>query len=125
MTTRFQRDLLRGSLDLMVLTVIAQQSQYGYSIQKRLNLATDGQVVLPAGTLYPLLHRLEAKKLIRSRWDDSSGRRRKWYEITAKGKTALSQQAGVWQQYVECVGTLLDGLGRAGVTSTADSRRQK
>ena len=125
MTTRFQRDLLRGSLDLMVLTVIAQQSQYGYSIQKRLNLATDGQVVLPAGTLYPLLHRLEAKKLIRSRWDDSSGRRRKWYEITAKGKTALSQQAGVWQQYVECVGTLLDGLGRVGVTSTADSRRQK
>ncbi len=123
MTTRFQRDLLRGSLDLMVLSVVARQPQYGYSIQKQLNLATDGQVVLPAGTLYPLLHRLESKKLIRSRWDDSSGRRRKWYEITAKGKTALSQQTSVWQQYVECVGTLLDGLGRAGVTSTADSRR--
>ena len=123
MTTRFQRDLLRGSLDLMVLSVVSRQSQYGYSIQKHLNLATDGQVVLPAGTLYPLLHRLESKKLIRSRWENSSGRRRKWYEITARGKTTLNQQAGVWQQYVECVGSLLDGL--AGVRPTPSSNTFK
>ncbi len=111
MTVRFQRDLLRGSLELMILSVVSRESQYGYSIQKQLNLATDGQVVLPAGTLYPLLHKLESQKLIRSRWDDTSGRRRKWYDITAKGKTALNQQASVWQDYVACVAGLLEGLG--------------
>ena len=111
MNDRFKRDLLRGSLDLMVLSVVAREAQYGYSIQKHLNLATDGQVKLPAGTLYPLLHRLESKKLIRSRWDDSTGRRRKWYEITAKGKKTLEQQANAWQQYVDCVASLVQGFG--------------
>ncbi len=121
MTQRFQRDLLRGSLDLMVLSIVSRQPQYGYSIQKQLNLATDGQVVLPAGTLYPLLHKLESRKLIRSRWDDSSGRRRKWYDITAKGKAALDQQASLWRQYVDCVGSLLDGFGKVCSGPSPDS----
>ncbi len=107
MSDRFQRDLLRGSLDLMVLSVVSREPQYGYSIQKQLNLATDGQVKLPAGTLYPLLHRLESDKLIRSRWDDSTGRKRKWYEITAKGEKTLSQRASAWQDYAACVANLL------------------
>ncbi|MCH2179880.1 MAG: PadR family transcriptional regulator [Mariniblastus sp.] len=111
MTARFQRDLLRGSLDLMILSVVSRESQYGYSIQKQLNLATNGQVALPAGTLYPLLHKLESQNLIRSRWDDSTGRRRKWYDITAKGRKALNQRTSVWQNYVACVADLLGDLG--------------
>jgi len=106
----------------MVLSVVSRESQYGYSIQKHLNLATEGQVILPAGTLYPLLHKLESRKLIRSRWDDSSGRRRKWYEITAKGRTVLERQTSLWRQYVDCVGTLLDGLTRARSTPSPDSK---
>lgn len=110
MSEKFQRDLLRGSLDLMVLSVVAEKSQYGYLIQKQINLATHGQVKLPAGTLYPLLHRLESEKLIRCRWDDSSGRRRKWYEITAKGKKRLTVQADLWQQYADCVSGLIQSF---------------
>ena len=106
----------------MVLSVVSRQSQYGYSIQKQLNLATEGQVVLPAGTLYPLLHKLESRKLIRSRWDDSSGRRRKWYEITAKGKAALERQTSLWRQYVDCVGALLEGLGKVRPIPSPDSK---
>ena len=83
---RFQRDLLRGSLDLMVLSVLMDGSQYGYLIQKKIRDASGGRVELKAGTLYPLLHRLDADKLIRSRWDDSTGRRRKWYELTASSR---------------------------------------
>jgi len=110
MTTAFQRDLLRGSLDLMVLSVLADGAQYGYVIQKQIQQASTGQVKLPAGTLYPLLHRLEADKLIRSRWDESTGRRRKWYELTAAGRRRLENQAQVWSRYVDCVRALLPAV---------------
>jgi PadR family transcriptional regulator PadR len=113
MTEKFEKDLLRGSLDLMVLSVLAEGSQYGYSIQKRLNAVSLGKVNLAAGTLYPLLHRLEADKLIRCKWDDSTGRKRKWYELTAKGKKRLNVQASQWQQYAECMMNLIDGFGNA------------
>ena len=110
MTDKFERDLLRGSLDLMVLSVLADESLYGYSIQKKLHAVSLGKVKLPAGTLYPLLHRLESDKLIRCRWDDSTGRKRKWYELTAKGKKRLKAQASQWQQYAECMSSLIEGL---------------
>ena len=108
MTDRFSAELMRGSLDLMVLSVLMQGPQYGYSLQQRLRDATAGRVPLPAGTLYPLLHRLETEKLIRSRWDDSTGRRRKWYEITRSGRARLGSQAGQWLAYAECIRSLLD-----------------
>ena len=110
MTEKFERDLLRGSLDLMVLSVLADDAQYGYSIQKRLNSISLGKVKLPAGTLYPLLHRLESDKLIKSKWDDTTGRRRKWYALTAKGRKRLSAQADQWQQYADCMSSLISGL---------------
>ncbi len=119
MTEKFQRDLLRGSLDLMVLSVLAEESQYGYSIQKQLNTVSLGKVKLPAGTLYPLLHRLESDKLIKSRWDESTGRKRKWYDLTAKGMKRLTAQANQWQQYAECMTSLIEGfVGRKPKTSS-------
>ena len=104
---KFQSDLLRGSLELMVLSVLANEPVYGYLIQKKLNLISDGKVKLPAGTLYPLLHRLESDKLIKSKWDATTGRRRKWYSVTARGKKRLKHQATEWQQYANCVSQLI------------------
>lgn len=103
----FDRDLMRGSLDLMVLSVLAEGPQYGYLIQKRLREVSGHMVRLQAGTLYPLLHKLEASGAILSRWDNSSGRDRKWYEITDKGRRLLSQQTAEWHRYVDCVRNLL------------------
>jgi PadR family transcriptional regulator PadR len=110
MTDRFSAELMRGSLDLMVLSVLAQRAEYGYSLQQKLREATRGRVPLPAGTLYPLLHRLEAEKLIRSRWDDSTGRRRKWYDLTKAGRTRLGTQVGQWLAYAECIRGLVAGV---------------
>ena len=107
MTDRFQRDLLRGSLDLMVLSVVIGGPKYGYLIQKQIRDASHDRVKLPAGTLYPLLHRLEADKLIRSKWDESTGRSRKWYEITAAGRARLQKQAAEWNDYANCIQQLL------------------
>ena len=108
MSGKFQRDLLRGSLDLMVLSVLAAGGKkYGYLIQKEVREASGARVELPAGTLYPLLHRLEDDGLIRSSWDGSTGRDRKWYDLTAAGKKRLSAQAQEWADYAECIRQLL------------------
>lgn len=84
MTDPIHRDLLRGSLELMVLSILAEEPKYGYLIQKKIRQSSDDQVKLPAGTMYPLLHRLEDDGLINSGWDDSTGRKRKWYQLTTK-----------------------------------------
>jgi PadR family transcriptional regulator, regulatory protein PadR len=107
LTGKFERDLLRGSLDLMVLSVLAEGKQYGYLIQKRVGQASGGRVELKAGTLYPLLHRLEDDGLVRAVWDDSTGRSRKWYELTAAGRKRLVSQAQEWADYANCIRELL------------------
>jgi len=104
---KFQRDLVRGSLDLMVLSVLAGGKKYGYLIQKEVREASGSRVDLQAGTLYPLLHKLEDERLVKSSWDDSTGRQRKWYELTAAGRKRLSAQAQEWADYAACVRQLL------------------
>ncbi len=104
---RFQRDLVRGSLDLMVLSVLAGGKKYGYLIQKQVREASASRVDLAAGTLYPLLHRLEDEGLVRSSWDERTGRQRKWYELTAAGRRRLSVQAQEWTDYAACIRQLL------------------
>jgi PadR family transcriptional regulator, regulatory protein PadR len=107
MADQIDSELLRGSLDLMVLSALAQSSKYGYLLQKTLSDNSQQRIKLSAGTLYPLLHRLEEAGLITSRWEDSTGRRRKWYELTAKGHKRLVKQAELWQQYAQCITRLL------------------
>ena len=107
MGDKFQRDLLRGNLDLMVLSVLSRTAKYGYLIQQEIRDASRGRVDLPAGTLYPLLHRLEAEKLIRSSWDSATARKRKWYELTAAGRKQLQQHARDWESFAECMTRLL------------------
>ena len=107
MTERFERDLMRGSLDLMVLSSLADGPKYGYLIQKQLKEAGGDLVKLQAGTLYPLLHRLEADGSIKSKWDHSTGRKRKWYELTPAGKRRVHVQAKQWDRYAACIRQLL------------------
>ena len=104
----FDRDLVRGSLDLMVLSALAERPQYGYLIQKRIREASGNLVRIQAGTLYPLLHKLESNGAIKSRWDSATGRDRKWYELTPTGRRMLRDQAGQWQEYVNCIRRLLN-----------------
>jgi DNA-binding PadR family transcriptional regulator len=106
----FNSELMRGSLDLMVLSVLAGGSQYGYRLQQEIKTASSGLVDLQAGTLYPLLHRLESEKLIRCKWDSSTGRRRKWYELTAAGRKKLTAQAREWHEYADCLRHMLAGI---------------
>lgn len=102
--------MLRGNLDLLILATLIDGEKHGYLIQQSLEKRSEGLVLIQAGTLYPLLHKLEAEKLIRSRWDESTRRRRKCYELTGAGKRRLHSQAAQWREYVECMQKMLDPL---------------
>ena len=107
-------ELLRGSLELMVLSVLADGPKYGYLIQQQLRDASREMVDVQAGTLYPVLHRLERDRAIRARWEQSTGRPRKWYELTALGRKRLVQRTRTWEAYVECVRRIIEpGLDAA------------
>lgn len=99
---------LRGQLDLMLLSVLADEPLYGYLIQDRIRKISGHTVRLSAGSLYPLLHSLEKSRLIKSRWEQSTGHPRKWYELTAKGRRQLRKRADLWRTQNDCVGKLLD-----------------
>lgn len=103
MAEKTSGELIRGNLDLLVLSALAEEPKYGYLIQQSLAAATGGLAEVQAGTLYPLLHRLEADKLVRSRWDHSTGRKRKWYELTPAGRKRLHHQAHQWREYADCL----------------------
>lgn len=100
-------ELLRGSLDLMVLSVLADGPKYGYLIQQQLKSGSGDLVNIQAGTLYPVLHRLEKDKYVKARWEQTTGRPRKWYELTSAGRRQLGERAEAWREYVDCVQMLL------------------
>ncbi len=89
------RDLLRSSLDLLVLSLLVDHPHHGYALQKGINQLS-GQTIA-AGTLYPLLHRLESGGLVAATWDRQTKRGRKIYHVTDAGKRQLKQQATDWQ----------------------------
>ena len=89
------RDLFRGSLEVLLLSVLTDGPRHGYGIQKQLRLTTN-QPLTP-GTLYPLLHRFEADGLIRADWDRTTPRPRKVYALTEAGRARLRRAAAEWQ----------------------------
>jgi transcriptional regulator len=112
----FRSELLRGSLEMMVLSVLADGPKYGYLIQQRLRETSREMLRIQAGTLYPVLHRLEKDRYVRARWEEATGRPRKWYGLTAAGRKQLAKRARQWEEYAECIrdvlGTVLEAPGQ-------------
>ena len=102
-------DLIRGTLDTILLETAAAQPMYGYQICKTVNRKTNGFFELREGSLYPALHKLERQGLLRSRWVEADeGRRRKYYEITPKGQKARVAKRAEWQQFSAAMEALLE-----------------
>src|ERR687893_485535 len=95
-------DLLQGTLDLMVLrTLDAMGPQHGFGLAKRILQVSDGMLDLNQGTLYPALLRLQHRGWVKSRWAVSDNNRRaKYYELTARGRRQIAQEAASWQRTV-------------------------
>jgi len=93
----FSQALVAASLQPIVLSILTRGEAYGYDIMRNVEELSDGRMTWTAGTLYPLMHRLEGKGLVQSLWRPSdSGPRRKYYRITAKGQRELETEKRAW-----------------------------
>lgn len=92
------KDLIAASSTPIVLAILAEADSYGYAILQRVRELSQGRMEWSDGMLYPVLHRLERLGLIEARWEVAeSGRRRKYYRITAQGRTQLEEERRQWQ----------------------------
>jgi len=92
--------LIRGTLDLLVLKALAWGPRHGYAVSQWIKAVTDGTLLVEEGSLYPALQRIQRKGWIQSRWGVSdTGRRARFYELTAEGRTRLEREVHVWQKY--------------------------
>lgn len=101
-------DLPQGTLDLLILKIVALGPAHGYSIAQRLQQVSRDVVQVPQGSLYPALHRLENRGLLAAEWSESdSGRDAKFYRLTKKGRTELDAQTASWHRLAAAVGSIL------------------
>ncbi len=103
-------DLPQGTLDLLILKVVAPGPLHGYGIARRLQQVSRDVVQVQQGTLYPALHRLENRKLLASEWRMSeTGREAKFYRLTRAGRAHLEQETASWQRLADAVALILRG----------------
>jgi PadR family transcriptional regulator, regulatory protein PadR len=100
----------RGYLDLLLLAALAEGSAHGYLVIQRVRGRSGGVFDYPEGSVYPALHHLEAAGLVTAEWETASGRRRKTYELTTKGRRALVAEAADWRRLAVAVESVLGGL---------------
>ena len=101
-------DLLRGTLDLLILKTLEAGPLHGYAVAKWVKSASRDMLDIEDRALYIALHRLEARKLIRGRWHvTETGRRAKQYELTSGGRKRLQADRDYWQRYVRAMNAVL------------------
>src|SRR5271156_6343201 len=99
-------ETLKGHLDGMLLAALEPEPRHGYAIIEALRAGSGGQFDLPTGTVYPALHRLERAGLVQATWSDSSGRRRRSYQLTPAGRHALDTERSGWRDFSAAVTAL-------------------
>ena len=106
--TRLSKQTLDGNVETLILAILEDGPSYGYAIVKELNERAEGILQLGEGTIYPVLHRLEDKKLIAARWRlAENGRQRKYYRLINQGHKALAANRRQWQMLSAVMGKVL------------------
>lgn len=109
MTAKLKSDLPQGTLDLLVLQIVALEPVHGYAIAQRLRQMSRDVVQVTQGTLYPALHRLENRGLMAADWKMSdTGREAKFYRLTRKGRAYLETEAASWERLTGAVAAILN-----------------
>ena len=107
------RELKKGSAELIILSVVEPRSRHGYEISKLIEARSGGQLKFHVASLYPLLYRLEERGWLQGRWVEKAGqRRRRFYSLTAEGRRVLSRQRETWKVFVRAV-DLITGADHA------------
>ncbi|ABF41898.1 transcriptional regulator, PadR family [Candidatus Koribacter versatilis Ellin345] len=103
-------DLPQGTLDLLILRVVALGPVHGYAIVQRIQQISKDALHIQQGSLYPALHRLENKEFLTADWGPSeTGREAKFYRLTTKGRAQLKAETESWTRLTEVVGMILQG----------------
>ncbi len=103
-----RRELMKVSIDSLLLCLILQQPMYGYQIIKELEKKSQGYFKLKEGTLYPALYRLERAGLIQGKWQVlSGGRQRRYYHITEKGYSTLAEKTNQWRNFLVAMNLII------------------
>lgn len=101
-------DVLRGTLDLLILKTLVQGPMHGWSISRRIQQVSEGLLAVNQGSLYPALQRLEEKGWLESEWQRTrENRRARFYSLTRAGRRALATEARSWRRYVGAVEAIL------------------
>jgi DNA-binding PadR family transcriptional regulator len=102
------REHYSGHLDMLLLAALRAQPLHGYAIIDEVRRASGNRFDYPEGTVYPALHRLEDEGFLRSRWTDVEGRRRRAYELTARGSEELVKHRSEWDRFSAGVQAVLN-----------------
>jgi PadR family transcriptional regulator PadR len=102
-----QSDIIRGTLDLLILKAVSLAPMHGWAIAQRIEQLSRDALHVGQGSLYPALQRLEEKGWIESDWRIEAGRRAKYYELTSAGRRALGAEAEQWRRYVDTIELIL------------------
>jgi PadR family transcriptional regulator PadR len=97
-------ELIKGTLSLIILSLLSRRAMYGYEIAATVKAETDGVLEWKAGSLYPSLHKLEKGGLVRGEWQgEPDTRQRKYYHITKAGRAALREKKASWSQLIKAI----------------------
>jgi PadR family transcriptional regulator, regulatory protein PadR len=106
--TDSQVDLRQGTLDLLILRVLAWGPTHGHNIVKGIQRASDEALLIEHGSLYPTLQRLEERGLVTAEWGVSENNRKaRFYRLTSAGRTALAREMSRWERLIDAVGRVL------------------
>ena len=105
----WKTEIRRGIIEMCILSLLGTREMYGYEISKTLSEISGGILNVEEGTLYPLLHRLETKKLIRGEWKIVQRKARKYYRILPLGLEVLSEMIDFWKTLSEAVDRIVLG----------------
>jgi transcriptional regulator len=102
-------DLKKGSTELLILALLEARPRHGYEIGKLIETRSNGRLTFRIGSLYPVLCRLEDRRLITGRWVEKPGeRRRRFYRLTAEGRSVLERQRSAWREFSDAVNQILE-----------------
>src|SRR5947209_11789059 len=103
------RELKKGSAELLILSLIEARPRHGYEISKLIEARSDGALSFHVASLYPLLYRLEKRGWLEGRWVEKAGqRRRRYYRLTPEGRKVLASQRRGWQTFVEAINRITE-----------------
>lgn len=109
----FSPELKKGSMELLILSMLEDEARHGYEIGKVIELKSNGQLEFRISSLYTVLYRMEQKGWIKGRWVEKKGQRRRcYYRLTSEGQKVLARQREVWSEFTSVVNQVI-GLSHA------------